>query len=128
MIRAYPQRIAEPSGSLGYDVFGKHSSRILLFKERQYGDLGLFQVTVGIHAADHHFRAYIIGRETCKIDGGAHSDSPATDHGTAWPGPGLDKAHTVPHFANAGIPLSLFAAQRVIRLAHAQMTGMGRFV
>src|ERR1017187_9729286 len=128
VIGANAQGVAEAAGAFRHDVPGEKGGGALLLHEGQHDDLGFFQVSVGIDAADDHFGADIGGAETREVDGGTHGDSPDADQRTTWSGPGIDKTYAVPDLADSGVPPSFFAAEGIVRLAHAQVDGVGRFV
>src|ERR1019366_1205333 len=128
VIGADAQGVAEAAGAFRHDVPGEKGGGALLLHERQHDDLGFFQVPVGIDAADDHFGADIGGAEPREVDGGAHGDGPAADQGTTWSGSGVDKTYAVPDLADSGVPSSFFAAEGIVRLAHAQVDGVGRLV
>src|ERR1039457_5724442 len=128
VIGADAQGVAEAAGAFRHDVPGEKGRPALLLHERQHDDLGLFQVPVGIDAADDHLGANIGGAETGEIDGGTHGDGLAADQRTAWSGSGIDKAYAVPDLADSAVPPGFFAADGIIRLAHEQVNGVGRLV
>src|ERR1039457_7656757 len=77
VIGADAQGVAEAAGAFRHDVPGEKGGGALLLHERQHDDLGFFQVSVGIDAADDHLGADIGGAEAGEVDGGAHGDGPA---------------------------------------------------
>src|ERR1022692_609558 len=128
VVGADAQGVAEAAGAFRHDVPGEKGRPVPLLHEGQHNDLGLFQVPVGIDAADDHLGADIGGAETREIDGGTHRDGLAADQRTTGSGPGIDKADAVPDLADFGVPASFFAAEGIVRLAHAQVNGVGRLV
>src|ERR1017187_4003634 len=128
VIGADAQGVAEAAGAFRHDVLGEKGGGALLLHERQHDDLGFFEVPVGIDAADDHLGAHIGGAQAGKVDGGTHGDGPAADQRTTRPGAGVDEAYALPDLADSGVPASFFAADGIVRLAHAQVDAVGRLV